>query len=99
MRETANIRLSFCIPTLNRGAFIGETLESIVSQATDEVEIVIVDGGSRDNTQEVVCQYQQRFPRLRYVRDDGQKTGSSGSAPSANGFDRDCNRAVELAQG
>jgi glycosyltransferase involved in cell wall biosynthesis len=98
MRETKNIRLSICIPTLNRGSFIGETLESILSQSTDEVEIVIVDGGSTDNTQEVVCSYQLRFSRLRYIR-DGEDTTSDPPVPSAGGFDRDCNRAVELAQG
>lgn len=39
-------RLSICIPTYNFGEFIGETLDSIVCQATDETEIVIVDGAS-----------------------------------------------------
>ena len=42
MIKNSKIKLSFCIPTLNRGHLIGETLESIVCQATDEVEIVIV---------------------------------------------------------
>jgi abequosyltransferase len=99
MVETTGIKLSICIPTLNRGSFIGETLESIICQATDEVEIVIVDGGSADNTQDVVCQYQQRFPNIRYVRDDPKKGSVSPSVPSNGGFDRDCNRAVEWAKG
>lgn len=93
------VRVSICIPTLNRGAFIGETLESIVSQATDDVEIVIVDGGSTDNTKKIVSLYQQRFPRLRYIRSDAQGTSIKYKAPSAGGFDRDCDRAVELARG
>ena len=62
------IRLAICIATLNRGAFIGETLESIIRQATDEVEIVVVDGASTDNTEEVVRGFQQRWPRLNYLR-------------------------------
>ena len=61
-------RLSICIATLNRGAFIGETLESIVSQAANEVEIVVVDGASTDNTEDIVRSYAARFPRLRYLR-------------------------------
>ena len=57
-----NIRLSVCIPTYNFGEFIGETLESIVGQATDEVDIIIVDGASTDNTEQVVHQIQKTIP-------------------------------------
>lgn len=63
-----SIRLSICIPTYNFGVFISETLESIVSQATPEIEIVVVDGASTDNTFEVVTSFAKRFPRLRYHR-------------------------------
>jgi abequosyltransferase len=96
-QETA-IELSICIPTLNRGRFIGETLESIVSQATDEVEIVVVDGGSTDNTSEVVAGFKQKFPSIRYFREEPERN-AKGTAASCAGFDRDCNRAVELARG
>lgn len=83
-----NTQLSICIATLNRASYIGETIESIISQATEEVEIVILDGGSTDNTTQVVREYQQYFPRLRYLRQDEPK-----------GVDQDFCRAVELAQG
>lgn len=83
-----SIKLSVCIATLNRAAFIGATLESIISQATDEVEIVIVDGASTDQTTEVVQQYQAKFPRLNYLR-----------LSVKGGFDRDYDRAVGLARG
>jgi abequosyltransferase len=81
-------KLSFCIPTLNRAAYIGETLDSLLSQLTDECEIVILDGGSTDDTQRVVADYMRRCAQIRYVRQD-----------VAHGFDRDCNRVVELARG
>lgn len=83
-----SIQLSICIATLNRGHLIGFTLESLIAQATDEVEIVVVDGASTDNTQAVIGQYQQVFPRLRYLRLDVK-----------GGVDQDYCRAVELARG
>jgi abequosyltransferase len=83
-----NIVLSICIATLNRAAFIGETLNSIISQATEEVEIVIVDGASTDNTGDIVKNYQQIFPRLRYYR-----------LAVKGGIDQDYCRAVELSEG
>jgi|HubBroStandDraft_1064217.scaffolds.fasta_scaffold92461_2 abequosyltransferase len=83
-----NLKLSVCMATLNRCNFIGATLESIISQATDEVEIVVLDGASTDGTREVVRRYQERFPRLRYF------------CQKANmGVDRDFAAAVGLAQG
>lgn len=88
MAPADEIRLSVCIATFNRAAFIGETLESIVSQATEGVEIVILDGGSADDTRAQVERFATRFPRLRYHRQD-----------TNSGVDRDFNTAVELARG
>ncbi len=82
------IKLSFCIPTLNRALFIGETLDSLISQVTDEVEIVIVDGASTDGTEEIVREYQQKCPQIHYFKHEKNM-----------GVDRDYNSAVEYAQG
>jgi len=82
------IRLSICIPVHNFGAFLGATLESIVRQATDETEIVVLDGGSTDDTPQVVETFQRRFSRLRYCR-----------LPRRGGIDRDMARTVEQASG
>jgi len=82
------INISICIPTKNFGEFIGQTLQSIVSQAVDGLEVVIVDGGSTDNTPEVVEKYGRMFPRLRYIRHD-----------RAMGVDKDLATAIEMASG
>lgn len=82
------IKLSFCIPTLNRALFISQTLESIIEQRSDEVEIVIVDGASTDNTEEIVRSFQQRSPRINYHRRDKNM-----------GVERDTQKAIELARG
>jgi glycosyltransferase involved in cell wall biosynthesis len=82
------IKLSICIATLNRGALIVQTLDSIVSQLTDQVEIVIVDGASTDNTEEVVLAYRQRYANVHYIR-----------LAHKGGVDQDYSRAVELATG
>lgn len=80
--------LSICIATVNRAEFLAVMLESIVSQATDDIEIVIVDGASTDNTGQVVEGYQKRFAGIRYFR-----------LSMKGGVDQDYNRAVELAEG
>jgi abequosyltransferase len=84
----APIRLSICIPTYNFGEFISETLESILPQVVEGVEVVILDGGSTDDTTAVVRAFQARFPVLRYHRRDER-----------GGIDRDMARTVDLARG
>lgn len=80
--------LSICIATYNRAGYIGETLESIISQVTDEVEIVIVDGASTDGTSGVVKDYAEVCKQIRYIR-----------LLSKGGSDQDFCKAVELAKG
>lgn len=81
-------RLSICIATYNRAECIGETLESIIPQLTDDVEIVIVDGASTDGTSTVVNSYIEACKQIRYIR-----------LPSKGGVDQDYCKAVEYAQG
>jgi len=83
-----DITISFCITTRNRATFIGTTLESLISQATDEVEIVVLDAASTDATPQTVEEFARCFPRLRFVRQDTNQ-----------GVDRDYDRTVELARG
>jgi len=82
------ITLSICIPTYNFGEFIGETLESILPQLVDGVEVVVLDGGSTDETETVVGAFQARCPALQYYRRDER-----------GGIDRDMALTVELARG
>jgi abequosyltransferase len=82
------MRLSICIPTYNFGAFIGDTLNSILSQVEEGVEVVVLDGGSNDDTNTIVESFQRRYPSLRYKRRDER-----------GGIDRDIPRTVDLARG
>jgi abequosyltransferase len=82
------IKLSVCIPTYNFGEFIGETLASILPQVVDGVEVVVLDGGSTDETPAIVRALQARSPALRYHRREER-----------GGIDRDMARTVALARG
>jgi len=82
------MKLSICMPTYNFGAYIAETLESIVPQLEPGVEIVILDGGSSDETPRVVEPFTRLHARVTYVRQ-----------ATRGGIDRDMARSVELARG
>lgn len=55
--------LAVCIPTFNRGQLLIETLDSIVAQSID-VEIVISDNASTDDTLQMVEAYRPHFSRF-----------------------------------
>ena len=60
--------LSICIPTYNRSQFLPETLQSIFSQHIDDIEVVVCDNGSEDQTIEVMKQMQITYPQILYFR-------------------------------
>jgi glycosyltransferase involved in cell wall biosynthesis len=66
--------ISVLIPTYNCGKFIKEAIESILIQNYASLEIIVVDDGSTDDTQEIVGQIQRDYgldpqsPPIRYFR-------------------------------
>ncbi len=80
--------LTIAIATYNRCAYIGETLDSIIPQLTEEVDVLVVDGASTDDTQHLMGVYLQRCSRIRYIR-----------LPSKGGIDKDYDIAVQQASG
>jgi len=56
------------IPTYNRAKFIRRGIESVLNQTIDNWKLLIVDDGSKDNTEKVVRKYAERDPRIRYVK-------------------------------
>ena len=60
--------LSICINTRNRAKFLPETLDSIVSQILPNIEIVVIDGASEDETSNLMRQYALDYSFIKYVR-------------------------------
>ena len=87
MIQTKTPLLSICIATYNRAEHIGETLESIIPEVTDEVEIVMADGASTDNTSSVVKHYIEICKQINYIQ-----------LPSKGGVNQDFCKAVEHAK-
>lgn len=56
---SSKIILSICIPTYNRAEYLDKNLQSIMEQIkdTDEVEVIVSDDTSTDNTEQIVNKY------------------------------------------
>jgi GT2 family glycosyltransferase len=68
---------SVVITTKNRAEYIGESINSVLAQTVRDIEIIVVDDGSADETSEVVSKFTD--PRVRFYRRD-----SAGIAASRN---------------
>jgi glycosyltransferase involved in cell wall biosynthesis len=62
------IKVSVVITTYNRGYILGDALASVLKQDYANLEILVVDDGSSDNTQEVVEEF--KSDKIRYIRHD-----------------------------
>ena len=55
-------KLSICIPTYKRSAMLAELLESIIAESIADVEVIVTDDASPDDTETVVASYTDRMP-------------------------------------
>lgn len=61
--STADL-VSVIIPTYNRAGFLSEAIGSVLNQTWQAIEVIIVDDGSTDNTQEIVSMFKDS--RIKY---------------------------------
>ena len=81
--------MSVVIPAFNAGRTIGETLQSVIDQTHGDLEILVVDDGSTDQTGEIATSFAARDQRIRLIRQENGGVASarnSGIAASSGAF-------------
>lgn len=72
--------VSVIVPAWNSARFIGRTLQSIAAQSHRQIEIIVVDDGSVDDTPHIVSSCARSDPRIRLF------SRNHGGAPAARNF-------------
>jgi hypothetical protein len=75
-RASTSDRVSVIIPCFNHAHFLDEAIESALTQTYTDLEVVVVDDGSADNTREVAA----RYPGVRCVRQENRGVASARNA-------------------
>ena len=63
-------KLSIIIPVYNVEVYLKECLDSIINQTFKDVEIIIVNDCSPDNSEAIILEYQAKDPRIKYIKHD-----------------------------
>ncbi len=59
--------ISIIMPAFNSSKYIGYAIESVLNQTRGDFELLVVDGGSRDNTVSIIQEFEKRDSRVRYI--------------------------------
>lgn len=77
--------LSIVIANYNYGRFLEEAIQSVLSQSCDDYELIIVDGGSTDNSVEIIKKYEDKIAWWVSEKDKGQSDAFNKGFAHAKG--------------
>jgi len=72
IKMNKNIKISIVTPSYNQGDFIEKTIQSVLNQTYKNIEYIIVDGGSTDQTLKIIDKYRNRIATVISEKDKGQ---------------------------
>lgn len=82
------MKISIVTVTFNSGATVRDTIESVLKQKYQDFEFLVIDGGSKDNTVDIIKEYEPKFEgRMRWVseKDKGMYDGINKGIRMATG--------------
>ncbi len=83
--ESALPKISLILPCFNMEVYIEDTLRSITQQNYPNLELIVMDGGSTDNTLNIINKYSQFVSILVSERDNGQYSAITKGFEMATG--------------
>jgi glycosyltransferase involved in cell wall biosynthesis len=71
--------ISVIIPAYNYAHLLPRALDSVIAQWADDIELLVINDGSTDNTAEVLADYAQRYPQVQVI-----SQANAGAAAARN---------------
>lgn len=84
-----NPQISVVMPIYNGEKYIKESIESILNQELKDFELIIINDGSTDRTEEIVKEYEEKDNRIKLIQNRNQK-GLPGALNTGLAATRGC---------
>ena len=81
----ADMKISIITPSYNQGEYIEETIQSVINQDYPNFEYIIIDGGSTDNTVDIIKKYEAHIDYWISEPDEGQSHAINKGIDRATG--------------
>ncbi|QUY40605.1 glycosyltransferase family 2 protein [Acaryochloris marina] len=78
-------KISIITPSFNQGKFLEETIRSVLLQGYPNLEYILMDGGSTDNSLEIINKYEEFFTYWTSKNDKGQSHAINSGFNQAKG--------------
>ena len=78
-------KISVVTPSLNQGRFLEECITSVIKQDYPDFEYIIIDGGSTDNSLDIIAEYKQHLAYSVSEPDNGQSSAIDKGFQKAKG--------------
>jgi glycosyltransferase involved in cell wall biosynthesis len=69
--------LSLIVPVYNVAGYVGACLDSILGQPAPDIEVIVVDDGSTDDSAAIVAERARSEPRIRVITQDNAGLGAA----------------------
>lgn len=79
------VKFSIIIPSFNSERYITEAMDSLLAQDYENIQIIVMDGGSRDGTLKSLERYRERIDILISEPDEGQSDAFNKGFKRASG--------------
>jgi glycosyltransferase involved in cell wall biosynthesis len=79
------MRITVVTPSYNQGQYLEATIESVLNQGIQDLEYIIMDGGSTDGSVEIIKKYAKHLSYWQSVKDGGQTQAIMGGFERATG--------------
>ncbi len=80
-----NKKITIITPVFNGEKYIEKTINSVINQTYQNVEYIIVDGGSTDNTKKIIERYRDKITKIIYQNDNSMYEAIETGFNIANG--------------